>query len=444
MELIVKVMSVKHKRRVIIIILVISIIFIFNIYKKLNNKIEIELGIFAGSMYDVPNWQSYKSFDEAIEKFQKLHPNIRIKYRSGTLKNDYSEWLAQKIINGDEPDIFCVLPGDFNTFASIGIMKNLDELIKRDKTFNINRMYLNAIKFGQFQGIQYAISKELDPQLMFVNKTLLKKEGISVPKGNWTWDDFYDICRKVTKDTNGDGKIDQFGSVGFNWKIAVYTNGEQFFDQSGKKAMFDSKGVIEAVKFVKSLNDLNQNFKVSLEDFDNGKVAFRPFSFSAYKAYKTYPYRIIKYAQFDWECIKLPRGPNGKNASELNAMLFGISSRTKHTKEAWEFLKFITYNNEIQMDVLRYSHGIPVLRDVTESKKAEEELLRYNPEEEISVDTKVLSDVVEQSVVPPRFHKYDEAVEIADREIYQIIKGDKDVEETLIKLNSELNDFLNQ
>ena len=35
---------------------------------------------------------------------------------------------------------------------------------------------------------------------MFVNKTLLQKEGIKVPDNDWTWDDFYRICEK-----NGEG-----------------------------------------------------------------------------------------------------------------------------------------------------------------------------------------------------------------------------------------------
>ena len=47
--------------------------------------------------------------------------------------------------------------------------------------------------------------------MMFVNKTLLTQEGIEVPEEDWTWNDLYRICQKVTKDSNGDGIIDQFG-----------------------------------------------------------------------------------------------------------------------------------------------------------------------------------------------------------------------------------------
>lgn len=423
-----------------------GVILLVNVYYHYyaNQPVTLEFGVIAGSIYDVPNWQSYRTIDELIEKFEKTHPNIKIKYRSGTLKGDYSEWLAQKMLKGKEPDVFYVMPGDFNTFASIGIMQKLDEFIASDDEFTLDRFYVNAVRSGQFQGSYYALPKEVDPRLMFVNTTLLRKEGIEIPKGTWTWEEFYDICRKVTKDIDGNGKINQFGVVGFNWQDAAGTNGQQLFNTSGTKAIFDNSEVLESINFIISLNQLNQNFKVTPEDFDNGRVAFRPFLFSYYRAYKSYPYRIIRYSGFEWECIQLPRGPHGNNAAQLNSFLLGMSRRSEHKKEAWEFIKFLTQNQEIQMDVFRYSHGVPVLRAVTESNGADEELKRYNPEEKISIDKKVLSDVIDKSIVIPRFHKYDDAMKMADKEIFQIINGGKNPETSLQILNQDINRFLAQ
>jgi len=414
-------------------------------YYRHNQYIVLEFGIFSGSVYDVPNTNvnSYQIVDEAIEEFQKLHPKIKIKYRVGTLKNDYPEWLSGKIIEGKEPDVFVVQEGDFNTFASIGIMKDLGPLISKDKNFDIHRMYDNAIRSGQLDGIQYALPREVEPTLMFVNKTLLEKENIEMPKNDWTWEDFYEICKRVTKDTDGDGKIDQFGTVDFTWEDGVYTNGQQLFTKDGKRALFTQPEVLKAIQFVKEINALNQNMKVTIDDFDKGKVAFRPFPFSWYRVYKSYPYRVIRYDDFEWECVKLPKGPNGNNASDLHSFLIGISSRTKHEKEAWEFLKFMVYHPQRQMNVFKYSQGVPALREVTESKDADEELRRYNPDEEISVDTRVLGEVIEQSIVTPRFHKYEKAMDMADKAIYQIINGEDDIEKTLEKLNEDLNEFLN-
>ncbi|MGE5583336.1 MAG: ABC transporter substrate-binding protein, partial [Bacillota bacterium] len=404
-------------------------------YRVLFKPVELVFGDFAGSNWEIPNWQSSKFTDEAIAKFEALHPRIKIKYLTGTPKSYYSEWLAQKIVKGQEPDVFCVLEGDFNTFASIGILKKLDKLIAGDPGFDPDQFYEKAIKSGQFDGWQYALAREVVPVLMFANKTILAKERIPVPKGDWTWNDYYNICRKVTRDLDGDGRTDQFGTVGFDWQHAVYTNGQQLFNLNGNQTMFTEPGVIEAIEFVRKLNKLNSNTRPTPGDFDDGKVVFRPFPFSAYRAYKAYPYRLIRYAQFDWECIKLPRGPRGKNASELYSFLIGISSRTKHSREAWEFLKFLVYDRNSQMNVFKYSYGVPVLRKVTESKEADLELSKYTPDKEISVDKMVLSQVIEESTVTPRFHKYEEAMEMADKEIYRLTNDDIPIESSLQKFN---------
>lgn len=120
-------------------------------------------------------------------------------------------------------------------------MKDLGPLISKDKDFDISRMYENAVRSGQLDGIQYALPREVEPTLMFVNKTLLEKENIEMPKNDWTWNDFYEICKKVTKDTDGDGKIDQFGAVDFTWEDGVYTNGQQLFTTDGKKPYLRSR-----------------------------------------------------------------------------------------------------------------------------------------------------------------------------------------------------------
>lgn len=424
--------------------LLLVLLAVYFLYGHFSKPVVLEFGTFVGSLYDVPNWQSYKAIDHAIEKFEQTHPNIKIKYRSGILKNDYSEWLAQKVIKGMEPDVFCVLPGDFNTFASIGVLRSLDDYIARDKEFSKDRLYENALQFGRYGGRQYALPKELDPELMFVNKSLLQKSGIEIPKEGWTWKDLYDICKEVTKDTDGDGELDQFGVVGFNWQHAVYTNGQQLFDPNGTKAKFTEEGVVEAIRYINSLNKLNGNNKVSLEDFDEGKVAFRPFPLSAYRTYKVYPYKVMRYGEFDWECIKLPRGPKGNNASQLNSFLIGVGSRSKHRKEAWEFLKFLTYDRDIQMDVFRYSHGMPVLKAVVDSPEADAELSKYNSEGRTFIDKRVLGEVVEQSTVIPRFHKYEECMDIADKEIFQLINTGEDIDQRMRMLNNELNKFLKQ
>lgn len=71
---------------------------------------------------------------------------------------------------------------DFNLYASIGALMNLENFMAIDKNFSAEVYYPAAFKFGQYENISYALPAESMLTFMFVNKTLLAKEGIALPK----------------------------------------------------------------------------------------------------------------------------------------------------------------------------------------------------------------------------------------------------------------------
>ena len=271
-----------------------------------------------------------------------------MKYTSGILKEDYSEWLSNQALNGALPDVFMVLPEDFTTFASIGILKNLETMLKADASLKKDAFYQGCYDAGTYKGNQYALPYESVPSLMLVNETLLKKNNISLPDNRWTWNDFYNICKKITKDTNGDGKTDQFGVYDYSWIDAIYSNGGGIFNGSGTSCNITNPSVEDAILFARNIYQLSGRQSPTSEDFDKGNIAFRPVTFSEFRTYKPYPWRINKYFDFEWDCIPLPEGPNGKNLSETETMLMGINARSEHGGLAWNFLKKLTYDEEVQ------------------------------------------------------------------------------------------------
>ena len=204
-------------------------------------KITIKLGVFSGSNWDVPSGESNQIVDNAIKIFEEIHPNVKVKYESGILKEDYSSWLADKILTGDTPDVYIILEEDFSLLSSIGALKNLNSYILKDKNFDEQEYYKSVLEAGTYNGYQYALPYECDPTLMFVNKTLLQKEGIEIPNNDWTLDDFYEICQKVTRDSNNDGIIDQYGCYDYDWLDSIYSHGIQIFnDPVFKKSLWNT------------------------------------------------------------------------------------------------------------------------------------------------------------------------------------------------------------
>ena len=410
----------------------------------LRKNITLEFGMFTGSNWDVAQANSFTIIDKAIAKFEHAHPGVTVHYYSGIRKDDYSEWFSRKLLAGEEPDIFMVLGTDFNQFASMGVMKNLETFIEEDTDFEPEKYFTSAFVSGQYESVQYALPYETVPTLMFVNKTLLTKEGIDMPEENWTWEDFYEICKKVTRDTDGDGVPDQFGSYNYDWMDALCSNGGGVFNKKGTEAALTDSRVVEAVKYVRSINDLYGGEKLTQEDFNGGRVAFMPLTFAEYRTYKTYPYKIRKYANFQWDCVTMPAGEQGGNISQVDSLLMGISANTKEEKLAWEFLKLLTYDEESQMNIFYDSQGASVLKTVTESQQMEQVVQEDMEEGDTVINGKLLGRVIEEGHVEPQFKKYEQAMSLTDSEINKILEEDKDVDSNLKILQRTINEYLIQ
>lgn len=407
-------------------------------------KITLEFGMFTGSNWDVAQANSFTIIDKAIAKFEHAHPGVTVHYYSGIRKDDYSEWFSRKLLAGEEPDIFMVLGTDFNQFASMGVMKNLETFIEEDTDFEPEKYFTSAFVSGQYESVQYALPYETVPTLMFVNKTLLTQEGIDMPEENWTWEDFYEICKKVTRDTDGDGVPDQFGSYNYDWMDALCSNGGGVFNKKGTEAALTDSRVVEAVKYVRSINDLYGGEKLTQEDFNGGRVAFMPLTFAEYRTYKTYPYKIRKYANFQWDCVTMPAGEQGGNISQVDSLLMGISANTKEEKLAWGFLKLLTYDEESQMNIFYDSQGASVLKAVTESQQMEQVVQEDMEEGDTVINGKLLGRVIEEGHVEPQFKKYEQAMSLTDSEINKILEEDKDVDSNLKILQRTINEYLIQ
>lgn len=405
------------------------------------NKQTITIGVFSDSYWGVQNGYSYQIIDDAIKIFEDEHPGVKVEYVSGIMKNDYSEWLAEQLLNGTAPDVFFIMKSDFNDFAQLGGLKDLSGFIKSDTDFSEDDFYKSAFESGKYMDTQYALPYECAPRLMFINKTILDQENISMPDKDWTWEDFYNLCKNVTKDTNGDGVIDQFGVVGYSWKDAFYENNVNLFNEDGTQCNLVGDNVEEAIRFVEKLNSLTEGYEVTSKNFNYGKVACMPMLFSEYRAYKSYPLSIKKYSGFEWECVEMPAGAQGDNVSELDTLQVGMNARTNNEGLAWEFMKLLTSDSRIQSEIFDYSEGVSVIKAVTESDDTRMVLERAS-NDRVNMSTEVLEDVLNNAVVDPTFRNYDSAMEQINQSMQEIMGGNKNISMELIVSNRKINQYL--
>ena len=349
-----------------LVVLIISVALAFVFWASAQEKV-LRIGVYAGSSWDVPNSRENRVLDSLIKKFEKTHPHVKVVYESGIPKDDYADWLAEQVLKGEQPDLFMVPENDFSMLASTGALKSLDTLLTDDerKTF-----YPVAYEAGQYQGVSYALPVESNPIMMCVNKDLLEKEGISIPESGWTLEDFYEICKKVTKDTNGDGVVDQYGITDYTWQQALVAYGGHLTNKYGINV--DSSEMHQALSFMSKLDMLSRHYKVTSNDFDEGRVAFYPMSLAQYRTYKPYPYHVSKYSSFSWTCIPMPTANNQVMGTQVKTSLFAMSSNTSQEKLAWEFMLLLSQDKESQQALFEKSQGTSVLPSVVKSQQSRE------------------------------------------------------------------------
>lgn len=154
-------------------------------------------------------------------------------------------------------------------------------------------------------------------QIWAYNKTMLEREGQPDPfelwkAGNWTWEEFEKIAKAVTRDTDGDGVIDQWGAYdiihdGPNFIRALAMNGVEIstIDDSGKRVFaLDSKVAIDTINLL--LRGRESGYMAvgaDGADFTVGNVAFSGAHIMGHRYAK-------QSLQDDWAFVAPPRMPN--------------------------------------------------------------------------------------------------------------------------------------
>ena len=238
-------------------------------------------------------------------------------------------------------------------------------------------------------------------------------------------------------DTDGNGTVDQFGVIGYTWKEAFESEGINLFNRNGTECYFTDAGIGKALSFIEKLENINSGYNAGSKDFDLGNVVFQPMSFSDYRAYKPYPLSVKKYTGFEWGCIPMPAGPDGDNISTLDTLFIAINEKSRNKKAAWELVKALAYNTEIQSEIFNYSEGVSVLKDVTESEQTLGQMMDGN-----SLDLAILSNIVEEAVVVPRFGNYEEAVAQVEQAVTAIIEDGYNISMGQIIWNRKINKYL--
>lgn len=281
------------------------------------------------------------------ENFYPDHPNIKIEIET----IPFSE-LDRKIVIAHTGGVFYDLiftnHASVPTFAEGEIIANLDEYIaKSDIDFDdYNKSFLQSTRY---KGSQYSMPYELDCRVLAINKKLFAEAGIEAPK---TMEEMLYSAEVLTKDTDGDGKNDQFGMIMDFTNIwgSVYIeglwllgNGAHIYTKEGDSHVqgIDSQGMRDFLIWSKEraqyqpVDFVRYDYPKIKQAFAKGKVGmyvFGPWN---------YDDSILFDAEdLDYELILIPKG-SVKSGSAMGGWHLSIGADSDNKDEAWEVLEFL-------------------------------------------------------------------------------------------------------
>lgn len=270
----------------------------------------------------IANWGGAEEIqleEEIAVEFMRRHPGLEVQIES--IPANYKEKILTYIASGEPPDVFLldsvIIPALLNKGILLDLRPYLDSLHITPADYFPN--VLNIFAKGEQL---YALPKDFTPIVMYYNKLLFDQADLPYPSSHWTWEDYLRLSQQLTKDTNGDAIIDQYGTVFSNyfylWQPWVWMNGSDIFDPLGNSATgyFDSPLTEQALQF---LIDLRIKHKVAPDDvalktgtgstgmFLSGKIALVSSGHWALPTFKKY----ISRGDLKIGAVPLPH-PEGK------------------------------------------------------------------------------------------------------------------------------------
>lgn len=175
----------------------------------------------------------------------------------------------------------------------------------------------------------WGMSPENEPRGgIFYNKRLFKEAGINEEEpyelqasGEWTWDKFEEYCKKLTKDTDGDGKTDQYAMASFSkyYLPMCAANNNATFVSRNKDGKYEN--AITTSEFKNAMNwgvDLIKKGYIQPKPenaaWDWYKAAFRDGE-SAMQTAEVYEISAFADMEDDWGFVMFPYNQDTKDAT---------------------------------------------------------------------------------------------------------------------------------
>ncbi|HEY3287171.1 MAG TPA: sugar ABC transporter substrate-binding protein [Gemmatimonadaceae bacterium] len=190
----------------------------------------------------ITSWQSPE--ENAIDAvdfraFELAHPGVRIVNDPVSVNAEYREKVLTSIGSGSPPDVFLLDGIDVAAFAARDVVLDLQPFAERAGA-QLGLFFPQVVEPFHVGGKLLAFPKGFSPMVYYYNRELFAKAGLAPPKNGWTQAEFLATVRALTRDTNGDGVVDQWGTVLdrrlYAWQAWLWSAGADILTPDGRRA----------------------------------------------------------------------------------------------------------------------------------------------------------------------------------------------------------------
>ncbi|GDY26191.1 MULTISPECIES: extracellular solute-binding protein [unclassified Agarivorans] len=306
---------------------------------------------------------SFPSFDLAVQSaiplYKKINPDVEIKLVSLAYGDHHNAMTTALATGGNLPDVMGIEYGYIGRFASSGGLEDLRAApYSAEQYEKLFSKFTVPLATGG-SGTLAAIPADIGPGALFFREDIFTKAGVTEEDLIKDWDSFIAAGKKI-KETTGSYLVASAVDI----KDVVIRSGLK----DGEGIYFDAEGNItvnndrfkEAFRLAKAVREAGIDAQVGAwssewtEGLRRGTIASQ--MMGAWLGGHLANW-IAPESKGLWRSAALPGG----TYASWGGSFYAIPKKAKNKAEAWEFIKFMTMDKEMQIAAFRDLDAFPAL-----------------------------------------------------------------------------------
>jgi len=286
-------------------------------------------------------------YRELAKSFQEQHPGIEVEILAPV--GPWLERLKVMIAGGTPPDAIFAPNWWIPELVMNDLLLDITKFAANDPQWHDDDFFPVTVEQTFYQGRRYAVPRHFSPMLIFFNRTLFQQSGLDDPPADWTWDEFRDYARRLTRHS-GD-QTDYWGFLnvrgqelaGNAYMIPLVRSfGGRVLSEDGLDLELTSEVSSSAVQW---FIDLALEDRVSPTPAETEGLG----GLNLTAAQRTAMWLDIfagimntrsAEVSFDWDVAQVPTGPAGR-VNRAASGVHAIVRDSAHPQAAWEWIKFL-------------------------------------------------------------------------------------------------------